>query len=162
MGAFHEISRRSAIAPDTFKPPRGVTTVDVCQLSGQLPGAACDRVIAEYFVRGAAPTQMCQEHYLYASSTQIATVLSSGSAVASIGPRTVMAGTAGSEAPPELVVAPAESAATKEQPQKKRGFWGRLFGRDRADKTEVESQKNGQVGLDLSSSVEATSSNSIA
>jgi 1A family penicillin-binding protein len=126
--------------PDTFKAPQGVMPVNVCRLSGQLPGEACDRVITEYFVRGAVPTQTCQEHYLVASSTQIATVLPSGGGIVSIGPRMVAPAAAVSEAPPELVMA-SEPAETVDEPKKKRGFWGRLFGRGKEDKSEVESQK---------------------
>jgi 1A family penicillin-binding protein len=133
-------------APDNFKPPQGVMAVNVCRLSGQLPGAACDRVIAEYFVRGAAPTQICQEHYLFSTSTQIATVLPSGGGIASIGPRMIAPVAAVSEAPPELVVASGDPAATREPPKKKRGFWGRLFGREQIEKSKVESQRNVGTG----------------
>ena len=117
--------------------------VNVCRLSGQLPGAACDRVITEYFVRGAAPTQVCQEHYLFASSTQIAAVADFGGRAPSA-PRLGTPVAAVSEAPAELVMAskPAEAA---EQPKKKRGFWGRVFGRDKNDKAELDSRKNGRL-----------------
>jgi 1A family penicillin-binding protein len=128
--------------PDTFKAPQGVMGVNVCRLSGQLPGAMCDRVITEYFVRGAAPTQTCQEHYLFASSaTQIATVLPSGGGIASIGPRMVAPVAAVAETPPELTVVSPDTVQTGE-PKKKRGFWGRLFGRGKDDKAEVGAQKD--------------------
>jgi penicillin-binding protein 1A len=127
--------------PDTFKAPQGVMPVNVCRLSGQLPGEACDRVITEYFVRGAVPTQMCQEHYLYASSTQIAAVVPSNGGIVSIGPRIMVPVAAVAEAPPELVVA-SEKVEAAEQPKRKRGFWGRLFGRGKDDKADVESQSD--------------------
>jgi hypothetical protein len=116
--------------------------VNVCRLSGQLPGAACDRVIPEYFVRGAAPTQICQEHYLFSTATQIATVLPSGGGIVSIGPRMIAPAVAVSEAPPELVVASVAPAGASEPPKKKRGFWGRVFGRDKNEKSGVESRRN--------------------
>ncbi len=112
--------------PDTFKAPQGVMGVNVCRLSGQLPGAMCDRVITEYFVRGAAPTQVCQEHYLFASSTQIANVLSPGGAIASIGPRMVAPVAAVAEAPPELTVAPPDSAQPGEVAEEETRLLGSL------------------------------------
>ena len=130
-------------SPDTFKAPQGVMPVNVCRESGQLPGEACDRVITEYFVRGAVPTQICQEHYLLASSTtQIAAVVPSSGGIVSIGPRMMVSVAAVAEAPPELVVAPEKTEAA-EQPKKKRGFWGKLFGRGKDDKADVESQSDG-------------------
>ena len=62
--------------PDTFKAPQGLMAVSVCRLSGQLPNGACDRVITEYFARGTAPTQICQEHSFFTESGQLAAAIS--------------------------------------------------------------------------------------
>ena len=131
-------------APDTFKLPEGLTAVAVCRLSGQLPNPACDRVITEYFAAGAAPTQVCQEHTFFTASEQFVStypgsviVTSNGTAVADV-PRSAadardVPAVEASHAPAEIVMAP----ENEEQPKKKRGFWGRLFGRGEKDKPKV-------------------------
>ena len=124
-------------APDTFKPPQGLVAVGICRLSGKLPGPACDRVITEYFARGAVPSQVCDEHYFF-DSGQLATVYSGGGSVggantASTGdvartvaqPEDVRVADSGAPPAPDIVMA----SETEEQPKKKRGFWGRIFGR---------------------------------
>src|SRR5688572_13488740 len=132
----------AADKPDTFKAPRGLTSVGVCRLSGQLPNGACDRVITEYFANGTAPTQLCQEHSFFTGSGQLVAANPGG----------VMVGTSGSaadtlqsvartndapvvvatQAPSDIVMA----VETEEQPKKKRGFWGRIFGRDDKNKND--------------------------
>ena len=42
---------------EAFKAPQGLTAVSVCRETGKLPGALCERVITDYFVRGTAPTE---------------------------------------------------------------------------------------------------------
>ncbi len=133
--------------PDTFKAPQGLVSVGVCRLTGLLPNGACDRVITEYFVRGTAPTQICQEHGVFTQSGQLAAAISGGAITGS------NAGTAGdahqsaaragdvpsastAQAPSDVVSA----VETAEQPKKKRGFWGRIFGRDDKDKKDDETQ----------------------
>src|SRR5687768_4942871 len=128
--------------PDTFKAPPGLTTLGVCWVSGQLPNGACDRVITEYFANGTAPTQLCQEHSFFTGSGQLVAANPGG----------VMVGTSGSaadtlqsvartndapvvvatQAPSDIVMA----VETEEQPKKKRGFWGRIFGRDDKNKND--------------------------
>jgi penicillin-binding protein 1C len=45
-----------------FPPPRGSAPVKLCALSGQRATAACDRVLLEYLVPGAAPPDDCAAH----------------------------------------------------------------------------------------------------
>ena len=131
--------------PDTFKAPRGLTAVGVCRLSGQLPNGACDRVITEYFASGSAPTQLCQEHSFFTGSGQLAAAYPGGAVVGSnagSGPympqpvaRTNDAPVvAASQGPSDVVMA----VDTEEQPKKKRGFWGRVFGRGDKNKNNDE------------------------
>jgi 1A family penicillin-binding protein len=120
--------------PVAFKAPQGLVAVGVCRVSGQLPNGLCDRVVTEYFARGAGPTQICQEHS-YFTNTAIASAYPGGAGGATPAvidalppPRTVDSG-----APPrspDIVKAP----ETPEEPKKKRGFWGRVFGRGDKDK----------------------------
>jgi 1A family penicillin-binding protein len=116
--------------PDTFKTPQGLAAVNVCRLSGQLPGAACDRVITEYFASGTAPTQVCQQHNFIIPTGQLAAAYPGGAVVhagdlAPPAARTKDAATVSSQAPATIVMA----EDSHEPPKKKRGFWGRLFGR---------------------------------
>lgn len=128
--------------PDTFKMAEGLTTVAVCRLSGKLPGPACDRVVTEYFARGTAPTETCEEHNFFATSGQLAAAYPSS---------TVVASTPVADAPQapiqtsDVAVASARESSdivtdadTDEQPKKKRGFWGRIFGRGDKDRKDDE------------------------
>jgi 1A family penicillin-binding protein len=133
--------------PIAFKSPAGITGVNVCRLSGQLPGEACDRVITEYFVRGAGPTQTCDQHYFFLASGQLASSVipaageSSAPSVFASHQSLDTSVRVASAVPPELIVA-ADRADGSETPKKKRGFWGKLFGKgkDKGDDTEVASQ----------------------
>jgi hypothetical protein len=118
----------------------------ICRLSGKLPGPACDRVITEYFARGAVPTQVCQEHYFFTDSGQLAAAYSgSGSTVASTTSAVDNSDAhraAAQVSDVRAVEAPAKpsddivmASETEDRPKKKRGFWGKLFGRgDKDDK----------------------------
>jgi penicillin-binding protein 1A len=139
-------------APDTFTPPQGLVAAAVCRLSGKLPGAACDRVITDYFARGSAPTQVCDEHFFFTDTGQVAAaypggvVVTSNPGPAAESPQPVAhAAHAGetpavvvSQPPPDIVMA----SDTGEQPKKKRGFWGRVFGRGDKDKRETPKEGN--------------------
>ena len=130
--------------PDPFKAPQGLVSIGICRLSGKLPGPACDRVITEYFARGAVPTQVCQEHYFFTDSGQLAAAYSGGGSVVVTTPA-VDNGDAPRASAQTAEVRPVETPSkpsddivmasdTDEQPKKKRGFWGKLFGRGDKDK----------------------------
>ena len=74
--AFMKEATKDA-APEWFKPPRDVVAVEVCRLSGSLPGESCrnaawvgptgeitykSMVYTEYFVRGTEPEHTCAMH----------------------------------------------------------------------------------------------------
>jgi len=127
--------------PATFNAPHGLTAANVCRQSGHLPGPFCDRIITEYFARGSAPTEVCQEHsYYIATSGQLAAALPMANGVRESLPpsaqRTPVVAVSGTSGDRDLVIA--ETA--DEQPKKKRGFWGRLFGRGK-DKDKEEAKK---------------------
>ena len=138
-------------APDAFKPPQGLVAVGVCRLSGKLPGPACDRVITEYFARGAVPSQVCDEHDFFPDSGQLATVYSSGGSIAAANSATGgdVARTAAQPDDVRVADSPAQPSAdivmaseTDEQPKKKRGFWGRIFGRGDGDSKDNKDEKD--------------------
>jgi penicillin-binding protein 1A len=130
--------------PDWFDRPGDVIGVTVCRLSGKLPNAGCGNVVTvnedggaeaksmiytDYFVKGHQPTTLCPLHPL---PNGYATTLSAG-----VQPQAIP----GTPAPP--VVAPSAPVGTAgaapvsggtvappdQSPKKKRGFWGRIFGR---------------------------------
>jgi penicillin-binding protein 1A len=124
--------------PDTFKMADGLTVVSVCRLSGKLPSPGCDRVLPEYFARGTTPTEMCDQHG-FSTSGQLAAMFPGSTAngsgsVADVQPPPVqsadVAVAAASREPSDIVTA----GDTGDEPKKKRGFWGRIFGRGDKDK----------------------------
>jgi penicillin-binding protein 1A len=134
--------------PDTFKAPQGLTTAAVCRVSGLLPNGACDRVVTEYFARGTTPTEICQEHNFFGASGQLATAYPGGGVV--FGSNTGTTDTAPQPAAARASEAPSIAAAQApsdivtaeppEEPKKKRGFWGRVFGR--GDKNKPRESNN--------------------
>jgi 1A family penicillin-binding protein len=131
--------------PDTFKSPQGLSAVNVCRQSGRLPGAFCDRVITEYFARGTAPTEVCQEHN-FVLSAQLASALPPGSIRASEPYPTAPVQTVASMPAPATVAPPSRendvvAATSGEEPKKKRGFWSRVFGRGNDKKDAKEEKK---------------------
>jgi penicillin-binding protein 1A len=128
-----------ASAPQTFRRPRSVTSATICPLSGLLATSACRyaaivgddgsgnrgaRVITEYFARGTQPTSYCPWHTQLAVPAAVAT---SGSTTEElrVGPPAAAASASATPPPPA-----AGTASPPEQPQpRRRGFWGRLFGR---------------------------------
>jgi penicillin-binding protein 1A len=156
-------------SPDWFKAPRGLTTATICRLSGKLANHDCgdvetvdrdgfasrgSQVYTEYFVSGTEPTEYCD---LHGSSlgrsvvSAIASVFGVGSgdhAAPPSSPPPAHAAPDAVAAPPPPAVnvaaapAPAASAVT-EAPQKRRGFWGRLFkGSDRDERRDERDDRD--------------------
>jgi penicillin-binding protein 1A len=129
--------------PAPFKPPKDLTTASVCRLSGRLPGPYCDKVVTEYFARGAAPTEVCDQHFLFTPpAEQVVTTFNrgAGDSLAHMPQNYVMPPApvaAVSQAPPPSIVM---ADGPDEQPRKKRGFWGRLFGRRGDDNEKGDSR----------------------
>jgi 1A family penicillin-binding protein len=134
--------------PDWFTPPAGISTAEVCRLSGELAGDGCDDVevltpeghvehrsmiYTEYFARGTQPKARCQLHPKRTIFGAIASVFTGSEKPAPPHvedtrlPAVVATGgtIAAAEPPPAEVVA--------EAPKKKRGFWSRVFGVGRGD-----------------------------
>ncbi|HEY2433368.1 MAG TPA: PBP1A family penicillin-binding protein [Vicinamibacterales bacterium] len=140
--AFMKTATRGDKA-DWFERPANVIGVNVCRLSGQLPNTGCASVLTptdngtlearsmvytDYFVKGRQPTTLCPLHPLpNGSATMIAAGAPPGSVpgepAPGVTPPGVPVGTVGASPPLPGTVAP------DQEPKKKRGFWGRLFGR---------------------------------
>jgi penicillin-binding protein 1A len=134
-----------------FKTPPGIVGMQVCRLSGRRPAGGCDHVAVvdeddgstevrsmiytEYFVRGTEPKDTCPLHVGRSLFDRIAgwfgptPSVSPDRASGRRDPEPVPAASA--ETP-----ARARSDASVENPapeKKKRGFWSRLFGKNRDD-----------------------------
>jgi 1A family penicillin-binding protein len=155
--------------PDWFERPANVVGVNVCRVSGKLPNGGCNSVevvnrdglmetrsmiYTEYFVKGTQPTELCPLHQSPSFMDRVAGLFGAGEAPGTpvhadeVGLPPARAGTSGARAPsPD---APVAGTRDREQPNdkaedkaegapKKRGFWGRLFGK--GDKKEDSKKK---------------------
>jgi penicillin-binding protein 1A len=144
--------------PDWFERPSNVVGQNVCRLSGKLPTGGCDHVAVierdgtveqrsmiytEYFVRGTEPSDICQLHRP-SFTDRLAGIFGKEAGVPVsadvVGAPPPAASTSGSTATmPTSPEATATDAKTEEP--KKRGFWGRIFGRGESDKEKAERKK---------------------
>jgi 1A family penicillin-binding protein len=153
-----------ADSPEWFKAPANVTSATICRLSGQLATDSCrnaltfdaegnvtsgSMVYTEYFVRGTEPTTFCPIHQEYEQTWRV--VSTGGDAHV---PAPVREAAPDRKSPDERAAAPevvqppgvtggvvtqSGNARTAPAPPRRRGFWGRIFGRrDDAPKTEPE------------------------
>jgi penicillin-binding protein 1B len=110
-----------------FTPPEGVMEATVDPQSGQLATASCPQTQNEYFVEGSQPTQYCQLHGGQAAESTPGSWLSR------------LFGKGDNSSPPAPGASSSASAAEKqgqasgaqddgEQPEKKKGFLGKVFG----------------------------------
>jgi penicillin-binding protein 1A len=132
--------------------PAGVTSAKVCRLSGLLATDGCDDVEVvgtngklerrsmiynEYFAKGTEPSAFCDQHPTRGIMTKLAGIFG-GSDDRPAPPHVEDTGAA---APNTAATAGAvvQTENPPPPPKKKRGFWSRLFGKDR-DSEERETQ----------------------
>ncbi len=136
--------------PEWFAPPPGVTTATVCRISGKLATDGCQdvevenrdgtrerrsMVYTEYFARGTEPTTFCDLHQTRSMFTQLAGAF--GHEEKAPPPRSDDPVVAAPAPPPTPGVASvAETQAPPPAPKKKRGFWSRVFGFGRDDRSD--------------------------
>jgi 1A family penicillin-binding protein len=133
--------------PEWLVPPPGVTSARVCRISGKLAADGCDDVevvaangqlerrsmiYTEYFAKGTEPTVFCDQHVTRGIMTKLAGLFGADKPpapprVEDTGVAPAAASTAGTVPPPQVEVAP------QAPPQKKRGFWSRLFGKGNSE-----------------------------
>jgi 1A family penicillin-binding protein len=143
--------------PEWLIVPPGVTTATVCRLSGLLATEGCNDVevesrdghlehrsmlYTEYFARGTEPTTYCDLHPTRGIMTKVAGLFGV-SQDKPAPPRVddpavapVPAPTSGSIA----AAAPASVEVPPEAPKKKRGFWSRVFGIGKDEKSDDHNQ----------------------
>jgi 1A family penicillin-binding protein len=165
--AFMKVATKGA-KPDWFDRPSNVIGVNVCRVSGKLPNDGCanvptpddfgnleirSMVYTDYFVKGTQPTTTCPVH---TSNTYIGALAGASpglpSATAGAGdhaalPPPAPQGTSGVTAPAPPLPTGGTIDNSQPKPEKKRGFWGRLFGRGDKDKDkEKKDRKPGGGG----------------
>jgi 1A family penicillin-binding protein len=132
--------------------PKDVTGVDICRMSGKRPVDGCSHVevltssgevqvrsmaYLEYFVRGTEPTETCDLHDTSNFFQRLAGAFKSGGELAPV--PVDQAGLPQHSAAPAKVEEAKdrgeaaedkkqEAEASAEEPKKKKGFWGRIFG----------------------------------
>ena len=140
---------------DWFDKPADVVGVTVCRVSGKLPNYGCSSIqtmtadgwtewrsalYTEYFKKGTQPTSICPLHgsatYITAEAAQEEglppAARPAGNDPGRPAPTPVP--TTGSPVPGSPAVRPEEpprEAAKPGEPEKKRGFWSKIFGRDK-------------------------------
>jgi len=149
--------------PEWFTPPKNIVGVNVCRLSGKLPNKGCDAVeiltdsgevqtrsmvYTDYFVRGKQPTDVCPLHEGHGFFDRVAGMFGKDHE------QPVSADTAGlppadgAARPTTGVVTggtlPDGPTADGQQPQKKRGFWSKVFGRGKETDRDKDRDKDKQ------------------
>jgi penicillin-binding protein 1A len=145
-GRFMKDATRSHRA-DWYQQPSSITTATICRLSGQLAADGCrDAVIedekgisrgslayTEYFLRGSEPTEVCaihggrDWHRLFAFIPGVASEPHDRPQPPAP-PRPSTPATIAQQTPPPAAP-PSTQKPEEPEPQKKRGFWSRIFGR---------------------------------
>jgi 1A family penicillin-binding protein len=139
--------------PDWIVRPSNVAGVNVCRVSGKLPNAGCTSVnvvnregmtetrsmiYTEYYVAGTQPASVWPLHASPSFMDRLAGLFGGGHPEIPIGAdqaglppaRTGTSGAVPHPAPiPELRPEASSPEPKAEEPKKKRGFWGRLFGK---------------------------------
>jgi penicillin-binding protein 1A len=138
--------------PEWLVPPAGVTSARVCRISGKLAADGCDDVevvatngqlerrsmiYTEYFAKGTEPATFCDQHLSHGIMTKLAGLFGADHPPAP--PRVEDTGVAPTATATAGTVPPAQAeVAPPAPPQKKRGFWSRLFGKGNSDQQREE------------------------
>jgi 1A family penicillin-binding protein len=147
--------------PDWYTPPANIVSMKVCRLSGKLATPGCEQVntlnkkgefeprsmaYTEYFVRGTEPIDECPLHRDRSIFDRIVGLFGGGST--SVQP--AQPGSAPTSSAPEVAAKPdapnASGQAKAEEPPKKKGFWGKVFGifKGKKEKDEDKDKKTPQ------------------
>jgi penicillin-binding protein 1A len=144
-GRFMAIATQGDKA-EWLRTPPDITTATVCRLSGRLATRACldvetvdsrgnasrrSQVYSEHFVAGSEPIEYCDLHGRFSHGVlgTLAAVFGVGNGEPVAAPAPVAVATAGA-VPSAAQPAVADTAAPQvPQPERRRGFWGRIFGR---------------------------------
>jgi penicillin-binding protein 1A len=145
--------------PEWFERPSNVVGLNVCRISGKLPTGGCDDVAVidregnvekrsmiytDYFVRGAQPAEICQLHRP-SFTDRLAGIFGKETGIPvsadDVGLPPAAASTSGTPSTATVEPAGRRDEKVEEEPKKKRGFWGRIFGRGEDDDRKKEELK---------------------
>jgi 1A family penicillin-binding protein len=133
-------------APEWLVAPAGITTAKVCRLSGLLATDGCQdvevvgtngrlerrsMVYTEYFAKGTEPTAFCDQHPTHGIMTKLAGLFGGSDDRPAAPPHVEDTGAPAPSATATGGALPQVENAPEPPPKKKRGFWSRLFGKDR-------------------------------
>jgi penicillin-binding protein 1A len=132
--------------PTWFRAPATVKGVDICRISGKLPVDGCrhaivtdkegnlavrSQVYTEYFVRGTEPYDYCVYHQPAGmADTVVGTAGAVQDAPVPAAPPVITGGVITADPVPAVQ----EQVPEQAEPDKKRGFWSRIFGRGKDKK----------------------------
>ena len=140
--------------PEWLSPPSGVTSATVCRLSGKLATDACQQATVEnpdgslsqrsmayteYFARGTEPTEYCDLHRSPGFFNRIASAIGIEGKPVSPNIEAVKVHPPSTAAYPADTTPKVDSSQPLPAPEKRRGFWSRLFGLNK----DREAQKPG-------------------
>lgn len=148
-----EFMKRAVLLPkyrntQEFQPPPGVTEASIDPQTGQLANNACPTGVSEHFIAGSEPTQYCDGSGATAQSTPgswLKSLFGKGENSAAAQPTTPPS--AGPPTPshtkPPYPANPGQSngEASSPEPEKKKGFLGKIFGIFGGNKEPASSSK---------------------
>jgi 1A family penicillin-binding protein len=145
--------------PVWIERPANVVGLNVCRMSGKLPTGGCDHVAVvnrdgqlekrsmvytEFFVRGTQPAEICPLHSP-SFTDRLAGIFGKDVGVPvsaqAAGPPPAAA-TSGAPANPAVAAVEGTAPPQVEEPKKKRGFWGRVFGRSDDEKDDKKKKED--------------------
>ncbi|MEO5896541.1 MAG: PBP1A family penicillin-binding protein [Vicinamibacterales bacterium] len=150
-------------ASEWFSPPKEITALNVCRISGKLPNDGCSNVqvataeglvetrsmiYTEYFLKGTQPKTICPLHPSQSFFDKLAGVFGAGDDQKPIPadqaglPR--VASTSGATPPSANAPKPGDESRAEVNPEKdkKRGFWSKVFGKGKDDDHKDDKKKN--------------------
>jgi membrane carboxypeptidase/penicillin-binding protein len=142
--------------PVWFKAPENIVGVDVCRLSGRRPADGCQHamlvksdgssevrstIYTEYFVRGTEPQDSCPYHVGRSIFGRMAGWFGASPNVApNRANESASPAAADPAASPDRPAPASDSVDAPKQEEKKRGFWGRIFGRGKDKKPDQDNK----------------------
>ncbi|CAN5683805.1 hypothetical protein BH18ACI5_BH18ACI5_13090 [soil metagenome] len=152
-------------ASEWFSPPKEITAVNVCRISGKLPNDGCSNVqvatgeglvetrsmiYTEYFLKGTQPKTICPLHPSQSFFDKLAGVFGAGDDQKPIPadqaglPSSSVASTSGATPPSANAPKPGDEsrAEVKPEKEKKRGFWSKVFGKGKDDDKKDDKKKD--------------------
>ena len=152
--------------PTWLQRPKDIIGVEICRMSGKRPVEGCSHVevlsnsgevqvrsmaYTEYFVKGTEPTETCDLHDTGNFFQRLAGAFKVGDGIAPV-PVDQTGAPERSATPAQVEEAKERAEAAEEkkhdaqadedEPKKKRGFWGRIFGSRKKDTEQKPESRN--------------------